>query len=111
MIKIKSRRISARNQGLRRKKNGLRVVPGNPSGSLTKFPSEGVSSALGHSITDQRTRSDPRVSVRARAQASTDRWATAVSSRGRGWADVIPKFYKEVELIFLHEYACIYDHI
>jgi hypothetical protein len=63
------------------------LIPGNPNGSLTKFPSEGVSCALDHSITDQQTRSDPRASVRARVQASTDRWARAVSGLGWGWAD------------------------
>jgi hypothetical protein len=56
MIKIKSRSLSARNQGPERKKIGRGLILRNLRGFLTKFPSERLSSALGHPIIDQWTR-------------------------------------------------------
>jgi hypothetical protein len=50
-----------RDSGARKMECGL--ILENLRGSLIKFPSEGVSGALGHPITDQRPRSDLRTSV------------------------------------------------
>jgi hypothetical protein len=86
MIKIKSRRLSARNQGLGRKNIGRRVNTRKLERFLNKISTEQVSNALGHPITDRQTRLDP-AGERARARASTNKRARAVSGSGQSRAD------------------------
>jgi hypothetical protein len=51
-------------------------------GFFNNLPRKGVSSCLGHRISDQQPRTDPRASARTRAR--TDQRARAFSDRGRG---------------------------
>jgi hypothetical protein len=85
--KIKSRGLSARNQGLGCKNQGWRVNFQKVEGSFNKFPNERVSGDLGRSITDQRLRLDLSASARAGVRPSADKRVRGVSGAGAGLAD------------------------
>jgi hypothetical protein len=59
-----------------------RLISNKPGVSLTILPREGVSGYLGHRISDQRSRTDPRASARTQARVRTDQRARAASDRG-----------------------------
>jgi hypothetical protein len=67
VIKIKSRGLSTRNQGLRRKKTVRWLISKKLGVSLRKRPDEGVSGVLGHPISNRRLRTDPQASARGGA--------------------------------------------
>jgi hypothetical protein len=52
------------------------LIPGKLGVYLTKIPSEGVSSSLGHQISDQWPRKEPA------GERAADKWARTISGLG-----------------------------